>query len=247
MVLTPEEQASIEERFENLERRNTRLERLIRSGKAFTQNPLSLATDLDDIGSVKTFLEFEEQSADPADTPLPTIGRLYAKEDVSGSKPYWQSDSGDVYVLTRPETIVLKTSNETATSDTTLSDDAELLFAIGASETWVFEFFIIWRAHVDGDIKFTVTVPSGAAGDWVLSAQTGTAGDNPTYRGNVAFGTQISQIVDSTNQKRGAYIWGTVRNSTTAGNITLQWAQNSSSGTGTIVFADSWVRGTQVN
>ncbi len=50
MVLTPEEQASIEERFEALERRNSRLERLIRSGKAFTSNPLALATDLDDLG-----------------------------------------------------------------------------------------------------------------------------------------------------------------------------------------------------
>lgn len=76
MVLTPEEQASIEERFEALERRNARLERLIRSGKAFTANPLALATDLDDLGSVKTHLDFEEAPLTPVDPPV-DVGRLY--------------------------------------------------------------------------------------------------------------------------------------------------------------------------
>ncbi|KKM26367.1 hypothetical protein LCGC14_1585490 [marine sediment metagenome] len=144
------------------------------------------------------------------------------------------------------QVIVLKTSNETIISDTTLQNDDELLFTIGANETWVFEFFVVWRAHVDGDIKFTITVPSGAAGQWVVSQQVGASSNEPTYRGNTSFGTAIAILVDATSVRRGAHIWGAVRNGATPGDITLQWAQNSSSGTGTIVFADSWMRATQI-
>ena len=77
MVLTPEEQADIEERFEALEERNARLERLLRSGRAFTNNPLALATDLDDLGSVKTHLDFEEPPLTPL-TPPADVLRLSA-------------------------------------------------------------------------------------------------------------------------------------------------------------------------
>ncbi len=82
MVLTPEEQAIIEERFEVLEERNKRLERLIRSGKAFTNNPLVLTTDLDDLGSVKTHLDFEEAPLTPV-TPPEDVMRLYAADGPS--------------------------------------------------------------------------------------------------------------------------------------------------------------------
>ena len=83
MPLTPEEQAALDERFEALEDRNTKLERLIRSGKAFTTNPLALATDLDDLGSVKTHLDFEEAPLTPVNPPSDVL-RLYAL-DVSGT------------------------------------------------------------------------------------------------------------------------------------------------------------------
>ena len=82
MPLTPEEQAEFEERFQALEDRNAKLERLIRSGKAFTNNPLALATDLDDLGSVKTHLDFEEPTLTPA-TPPADVLRLYAVDGPS--------------------------------------------------------------------------------------------------------------------------------------------------------------------
>jgi hypothetical protein len=77
MPLTPDEQLAIDERFQALEDRNAKLERLIRSGKAFTNNPLALATDLDDLGSVKTHLDFEEPQLTPIKPPADVL-RLYA-------------------------------------------------------------------------------------------------------------------------------------------------------------------------
>ena len=246
MVLTPEEQADIEERFEALERRNARLERLVRSGKAFTNNPLALATDLDDLGSVKTFLEFEEQSADPVDTPLPTIGRVYAKEDVSGSKPYWQSDSGDVHSLVRPEQVLTKLANQTRVNSTTLVDDDTLKFSIGASENWVFHIFVFWQASTAGDIKFNITVPSGAAGRWGLGRQQNNTAFFPTYIG-LDLGTEQGVLADSSSSPRGTIISGTVFNSTTAGDVTLQFAQLASDGTASVILSASWLQAMQAN
>lgn len=131
-------------------------------------------------------------------------------------------------------------------NDTTLEDIDDLLFPIGANERWMFEFFIIWRAHEDGDIKFTITVPSGAAGDWALGKQTGTSSAGPSYEGNVAFGSAIDIQADASNQKRGTHIFGAVLNGATPGDVQLQAAQNDSSGTDSVVFAHSWLRAHQL-
>ncbi len=40
---------------------------------------------------------------------------------------------------------------------------------------------------------------------------------------------------------RNAMFWGTVVSSSTTGNLQLQWAQNTSSGTATKVHAKSWL------
>ena len=93
MPLTPEEQAALDERFEALEERNTKLERLIRSGRAFTSNPLALATDLDDLGSVKTHLDFEEAPLTPID-PQADVLRLYVKDFSGLSTLLYKDDAG---------------------------------------------------------------------------------------------------------------------------------------------------------
>ena len=101
MALTPEQ---IEERLRTLENRNTKLEELLRSGKAFTNNPLALATDLDDLGSVKTHLDFEEPPLTPA-TPPADVLRLYALDGPSTatgghtSVPSFVDSAGDVIIL----------------------------------------------------------------------------------------------------------------------------------------------------
>ena len=76
MPLTPEE---IEERLIALEEG---LKRRLRSSRAFTTNPLALATDLDDLGSVKTHLDFEEAPLTPVDPPADVL-RIYVV-DVGG-------------------------------------------------------------------------------------------------------------------------------------------------------------------
>ena len=122
MVLTPEEQADIEERFEQLEERNARLERLIRSGKAFTNNPLALATDLDDLGSVKTHIDFEEAPLDPVNPPADVL-RMFA-EDLDGvTKIFFLDSSGlKTHVVTVGGTMksILKLTASVSTARATI-------------------------------------------------------------------------------------------------------------------------------
>jgi len=79
----------------------------------------------------------------------------YLQTRGTGADPIWVAVSGSV---------VRKTSNESVTSSTTLQDDDALVFAIGASENWAITFHVFFRSSTGGDIKFGVTVPSGAAG-----------------------------------------------------------------------------------
>lgn len=76
MPLTQEEIAG---RLKALEDRSAKLERSLREGRGFTANPLVLATDLDDLGSVKTSLEFEEPTLTP-EVPPEGVSRLYAPQ-----------------------------------------------------------------------------------------------------------------------------------------------------------------------
>ncbi|KKL86187.1 hypothetical protein LCGC14_1947250 [marine sediment metagenome] len=243
MPLTSEEQAALDERFEALEDRNERLERLLRSGRAFTTNPLALVTDLDDLGSVKTHLDFEEPPLTPGD-PQPEVLRVYARELSTETELVSRDSAGLVKPLSHVH--VIKTAAEGVVNNT-LQDDNELFFAIGANENWVVEFFIHWQAHTSGDIKFTIAAPSGAAGNFALAAIAGTSNDNPVYYGNNSFGGTIAIQADVTAAGRGTHLFAYVANGSTAGNVQLQWAQNTTfAGTSSSVRAFSWLRGTRV-
>ncbi len=99
MPLTPEE---IEERLIVLEEG---LKRRLRSSRAFTTNPLALATDLDDLGSVKTHLDFEEAPLTPVDPPEDVL-RVSAV-DVSGVTGLRLTDSAstDTTIVARTRTL----------------------------------------------------------------------------------------------------------------------------------------------
>ena len=65
-------------KLEELNKRLMELERL--QTPSISINPLRLSTDLDDVGSVKTHLDFEEAPLTPV-TPPADVARLYAEDD----------------------------------------------------------------------------------------------------------------------------------------------------------------------
>lgn len=124
-------------------------------------------------------------------------------------------------------TVALKSADQSKTNDNTLANDPDLVFAIGANETWVLSGVLRWTA---GDTaKFTFTVPVGATGFFqdiqytFLEEPLGT----PMLE-NLGGGVNI-------------FISAQIINSTNAGNVQFQWAQNTSSPTTTTLGKFSYL------
>lgn len=135
-----------------------------------------------------------------------------------------------------------KTADESVTSSTTLQDDDHLTFAIAANEEWVANFYLDAGAGLSSTgIKLAITGPSGVtlnimlkmiAGDATVAyRQTTTSGNAMQLNTALLAGTSLALIqID---------VWAL--NNTTAGNITLQWAQDTSSGTATTLRKGSFM------
>ena len=140
---------------------------------------------------------------------------------------------------------VRKSADQTVTSSTTLVNDSQLKFAVGASETYIFQAWLYTYA-ADGtpDIKVTFTGPAGSTVFWSSSQVIFNAGGATTLTVVSPGATTADLFVDA--NLRAIQLYGTILNSTTAGDVQLQWAQNTSSANGTSVKAGSSIFGIKV-
>lgn len=146
-----------------------------------------------------------------------------------------------------------KASDEAVTNSTTFQDDDALLFAVGANETWVFEFVCFVNGPTAADWKAQLSVPAGVSG--------GAAGtDGPAFSvtdnngsgswaaiGGTSFGPFTFLGLGGTTKPTMLLFKGVILNGATAGNVTLQWAQNSANATAVTVMANSYVVATRVS
>ena len=176
----------------------------------------------------------------------PTVnGELW----LNGADVVTYSD-GHIKNLTSSPLVVRKTADETVTSSTTLQDDDHLLFSIGASEIWAVEVVLFYNASTTGDIRVGMSGPSGVTVHHGHLALTPAV---TTWNGDVnAFAFMGGSGSDSlTGGGAGSddvtFIYkALVVNGGTAGTMTIQWAQQSSHSTGTIVRANSYLIAHQV-
>ena len=123
-------------------------------------------------------------------------------------------------------------ANETRTT-TTLSDVPELSFNVDASQLWLFLFTVQLTSPVAGDIKYTITAPTGATGRFGLLA-TGTL----VTVEQTTFGSAVATNTFGFDEMH--LVGGFVINGTNPGAMQLQAAQQAASGTATI-YAGSGV------
>jgi hypothetical protein len=117
-----------------------------------------------------------------------------------------------------------KTADESVTSSTVLQDDDHLTHAIGANEEWVDDYFIDGGGALStAGVKVAITVPSGATMNATVTVSG--PGTISTARGTTS-GTAIFATTASNDSDIRVSLW--VLNGATPGNVTLQWAQNSS-------------------
>lgn len=155
-----------------------------------------------------------------------------------------------VTALFNTPTVVRKVADETVTSSTALQDDDELLFAIGASETWVMFAYLFVDGNTAGDLVVSLTGPAGATGavGAIGTGTTQTTFENSAFNNQAgAFGATLPIGTVGAGNKTLAFVVGSIVNSTTPGNVTLQWAQKVSSATATTVFAGSFLVATRIS
>jgi hypothetical protein len=148
-----------------------------------------------------------------------------------------------------PQT-VRKTADTSRSATTTFADDDHLVFAAEASAVYTMVGWIKYFASNTPDIKVQFSVPSGCLGEWAWlmpgsgTLAAGTAGysirtdTNDVSGSRTGYGTSDSNMFTPMS--------GLFRMSSTAGNITLQWAQNTSDATATVMYTDSWLQFTRI-
>ena len=143
-------------------------------------------------------------------------------------------------------TVVRKTADETVNNSITLQNDDHLFFALGANEAWLVQLFIMGITPTRSpDLKIGFSVPTGCSMTWAICASGySTASYSWGYASAVGYpyiynetGTAI--VGFEANTKAGFYFIAIVKNGATAGNLNLQWAQNTATVEDTKVLANS--------
>lgn len=156
-----------------------------------------------------------------------------------------------------PQT-VRKTADTSRSATTSRTADPHLAFDAVASAVYTFFGWIKYDGDNAADISLQLTVPSGALGE-VMPLGTGNTVVSSTSGPALTTNTASSQgymvrteTLDvntartygalSTSTQLGILFTGTVRMSTTAGTVSVDWAQAASSATATTVYTDGWLQ-----
>jgi hypothetical protein len=141
----------------------------------------------------------------------------------------------------------IKDNNTEATSDTTFTDDPELVIEnLEAGAIYEIQFYVKFAGDNDGDIKTNWTLPTGATGNRCClgpgSTAADSAADNIALRMGV-HGATTSVTYSATRDSVTSSVWcyeiGIIRMGSVDGEVAFSWAQAASFATATRVTLDS--------
>jgi hypothetical protein len=138
---------------------------------------------------------------------------------------------------------VIKGSDESVASSTTLQNDNELFLSVAAGTSYWVQGLIIYSAATAADLKISFSGPSGSTFSYVSDAigSTATAGVSTVSRSLQSLGSTPSPGgIGAGLASAAAFLpKGVLQVGANSGNLQLQWAQLASSATATIVHARS--------
>ncbi len=244
--------ATIEEAIQELQERQLTLEEEItrirrRSRNLPIAHPLGSAVDLDDWGSVKTHLDFEEAPLTPVNPPASVL-RAFVKT-VADTTGLTLLESNGKQVIIPRHVFARKPDDESLNTNTTLQNDDDLFVDLDTNETWIFQAHLVVSGPQEpGDIKLAFTVPSGSTLRWsFMGLEIAATSVEGNLREATIDGSGSSVNAHTLfNVQSPIFIKGTVLTSTTAGNLQLQWAQRSSDGSNTTIHGQSWLWATRI-
>lgn len=142
---------------------------------------------------------------------------------------------------------VEKSADQSIASSTANTNDNALLVPVAANAKYIVSGMLLYSAHSSADIKIGWSGPSDATFDWIIHAQT-------TATGGVASNGVVvdRQVIGNSAFPLGGFgaenttymtapLTGRLVTSSTAGTLQLNWAQQTSNGTASIMRAGSWL------
>jgi hypothetical protein len=160
----------------------------------------------------------------PSDTLTDTLWNAQVRDAVNLLATYVDTTTG------KPSwfRIARQTADVTKNNSTTLADLTGLSFAIGASETWGFVAMLHGTSGTTPIAKFGVTVPASA---------TGRIAAMPSYLTVCSAALSGTVAPYTHNFAEGLLVYGSVVNSTTAGTVQVQFAQNTAEASNSVMYA----------
>ena len=133
-----------------------------------------------------------------------------------------------------------KASDTSRSSTTSQTNDPDLIVAVAANAVYYFDLWLNYEGSTQGssDLKLGMAVPASAT----LKSSASYVNSSGGSVVEVYYNNGAAALVPGTNGAgniRGFYMKGTVAISSTSGNVALSWAQNTSSGTATVLHAGS--------
>lgn len=135
---------------------------------------------------------------------------------------------------------VRKTADQTVNNSNVLVNDNHLLFPVLANEVWTFDIRLRIQSTTVADFKYAYALPAGGDVKLHLAATAFDSDiadierDNTNLGGLIAIGAAPPSVYVVIS--RVLYIGGA-----NAGNVQLQWAQNTAEATDTKVLANSYI------
>lgn len=140
---------------------------------------------------------------------------------------------------------VAKSADETVNNSSTFQDDDHVFYPMAANTSYQFEVWLLWSATSGApDFKAQWTFPAGATMFWDTASSSANV---PSAWAAVALGGTANALLTeastfawgSSNVTGGQAFWLIVRNGANAGNLQLQWAQNTANASDSKILKDS--------
>lgn len=183
----------------------------------------------DDIDKV-VIPRFTTPTARDVAIPSPVFGQFAACS--STGELYYYTGSG--WAGARPR-IILKTQNQNLTANTTLQNDQQLWCSVEANSIYRFWLSVAFSSPLAADFKYRFTLPTGATGQNVTVQTLDSVGVYGCWSEAAVTDTLIYAIGGGFGDFSAYRSSGSIITTTDSGLFRWQWAQNTSSGTTTVL------------
>lgn len=134
--------------------------------------------------------------------------------------------------------VVVKTSDQTVNNSTTLVDDLELVQALRANSTYIFDLWVLYTSGTTPDFKLGFTLPAGAT--LAYSYHGFDTSLSMTFFGTTTIpssGTGFGGNATTAPVR----MFGSLETSGTAGNFQVKFAQQTANASNTVLMTGSYL------